>query len=106
MIVVGVSVSPPVGPTWAPTIVTRSQGMAPDDTKLGSEEELPGNTCPQTLLVSRECCHVTRIVPFSIGLGLLKWVMTCLSLSLNRGACGVKSIKAKPETEVTQGRQM
>jgi len=51
----------------------------------------------QTVLVSRECCHVARVVPFSNGLGLKKWVMICFSSSLNNVASGVKSIQAKPE---------
>ena len=33
----------------------------------------------QTVLVSRECCHVARTVPFSYGLGLKKWVVICLA---------------------------
>jgi hypothetical protein len=37
--------------------------MAPGATKLGLEEELPGFTWPQTVLVSFECCHVARIMP-------------------------------------------
>ena len=67
------------------------------------------------MLVSRESCHVARIVPFSAGLGLKKWVVTCLSLSVNRVASGVKRIQAKPEAVRTlpagvvglgHGRQM
>src|SRR5207302_11436636 len=111
MKVVSDSVSPPVGPLSAPTTVTKSQAMAFGATKAGSEEELPGFTWPQTVLVSRECCHVARIVPaattagfvlFSNGLGLKKWVVTCFPSSLNKVACGVKSTKAKP---VPDGRQ-
>jgi len=91
--------------------VTRSQAMAFGATKRESEEELPGFTWPQTVLVSRECCHVTRTGPtattagfvlFSNGLGLKKWVMSCFSSSLNSVACGVKSVKATP---VPEGRQ-
>ena len=37
------------------------------------------------------------LVLSSNGLGLKKWVMTCLSWSVNNVACGVKSIQAKPE---------
>jgi hypothetical protein len=56
--------------------------MAAGATKSGSEEAIAWP--PQTMLVSRESCHVARIVPFSAGLGLKKWVVTCLSLSANR----------------------
>ena len=69
--------------------------MASSATKSGSEECVAAVAPPpQTMLESRECCHVARILPpwislFS-GLGLKKWVMTCLSLSLNRVASGVK----------------
>src|SRR4029453_7714885 len=95
MKVVTVSVSPPVGPSWVPAIGSRSQGTAPSATNSGSKEGIARP--PQTVLVSRECCHVARIVPFSDGLGLKKWVVTAFSWSLNRVACGVKSIQAKPE---------
>ena len=46
------------------------------------------------MLVSRECCHVTRIVPCghhrrisvgSSGLGLKKWVMSCLTVFAEQG---------------------
>jgi hypothetical protein len=50
-----------------------------------------------TVLVSRECCQVARGVPDSSGLGLRKWVMRCLSWSLNKVACGPKSIQANSE---------
>jgi hypothetical protein len=40
MKVVAVSVSPPVGPSWAPATGSRSQGMASGATKAGSEEEI------------------------------------------------------------------
>ena len=39
MKVVTVSLSPPVGPSWAPTTSSRSQAIAPGSTKAGSEEE-------------------------------------------------------------------
>ena len=81
--------------------------MAPGATKAGSEEEWVDNpNRAQTALVSRESCHVARTVPPSSGLGLKKWVVSCLSRSLNSVACGVKSVKAKPEGEVAEGRQM
>src|SRR5262249_30020625 len=95
MKVVGVSVSPPFGPSWAPAAGSRSQGMASSATKWGWDEGIAPP--PQTVLESFECCHVARIVPCSTGLGLKKWVVTCLSLSLNRVASGVKSNQAKPE---------
>jgi len=89
--------------------------MEPCATKAESEEEWPGFTSPQTVLVSCECCHVARIMPsattvgsalLSNGLGLKKCVVTSLLLSVNRVACGVKSVKATPEIEVLEGRQM
>src|SRR5580765_2753479 len=95
MKLVAVSVSPPVGPPWTPAIGSLSHGMASGATKRESDEEIARP--PQTMLVSRECCHVARIVPFSDGLGLKKWVVTGLSWSLNKVASGVKSIHAKPE---------
>src|SRR6266404_8643456 len=111
MKVVSVSVSPPVGALSSQTTVSRSQAMAFGATKAASEEELPGFTWPQTVLESRECCHVARIGPtattaglvlFSNGLGLKKWVVSCLPSSLNKVASGVKSMKATP---VPDGRQ-
>jgi hypothetical protein len=67
--VVLVSLSPPVGPGSVPTTWSRSQGIAPGSTKLGSEEAI---AMAQTVLVSRECCQVARAMPLSSGLGL--WV--------------------------------
>ncbi len=101
MKVVPVSLSPPVGPGSAPTTWSRSQGIAPDSTKLGSEEEAIAEA--QTVLVSRECCQAARAMSLSSGLGLRKWVMICLSLSLNKVACGPKNVQATLESE---GRQM
>ena len=75
--------------------------MVPSATKAGSEEDWIAMA--QTALVSRECCHVARGVSFSSGLGLRKWVMICFSSSLNKVACGPKSVQAKLEPE---GRQM
>ena len=68
--------------------------MAPCATKLESEDS--AFFLAQTVLESLECCHVARGVPLpngslGLGLGLRKWVMTCLSLSLNKVACGPKS---------------
>jgi len=57
----------------------------------------------QTALVSFECCQVARGVPLSDGLGLRKWAMICLVLSLNKVACGPNNVQAKLEPE---GRQM
>src|SRR2546426_11262688 len=54
------SVSPPAGPSSAPTTVSRSQAMAFGATKAESVEELPGFTWPQTVLLSRECRQVAR----------------------------------------------
>jgi len=67
--VVSASSSPAVGPSSAPTTFSNNQGIASGCTVT----EATAN--PQTLLVSRESCHVTRGVPFSIGLGLRKWVI-------------------------------
>ena len=78
------SLSPPVGPTWAPTTCSKSQGIAPGATEAGSEELAIATA--QTVLVSRERCQVARGVSDSSGLGLRKWVMICLSSSLNRVA--------------------
>src|SRR5262245_4946596 len=107
MKVVPVSLAPPVGPACAPTTSTRSQGIAPGVTKIGSEED--PITFPQTVLVSRECCQVARTMSPSKGLGLKKWVVTCSSRSLNNVACGVNNAKAKPEAQSgllwSQGRQ-
>jgi hypothetical protein len=47
-----------VGPSWAPTTLSRSQAIAPCATKPGLEEEPLGFTLAQTVLVSWECCHV------------------------------------------------
>src|SRR5436190_24346549 len=88
------SASPPDGPSCAPTTVTSSHAMAPGATKAGSDDALPGRTWPHTALVSRECCHVARMVPFSIGFGLKKCVVSCLpdwlnSVASGRARCGV-----------------
>src|SRR5262249_37804011 len=100
MKVVLVSLLPPVGPAWAPTTCTRSQGIAPGVTKFGSEEDC--TTRPQTVLVSCECCQVARTMLPSKGLGLKKWVVTCRLWSLNNVACGVNNVHATPEPEGTQ----
>src|SRR5262249_52847287 len=87
---------------------TRSHAIAPGLTKFGSVEE--PTTLPQTVLVSRECCQVARMTPFSIGLGLKKWVVTCFNSSLNNVACGVNNVKATPFAQPgllwSQGRQL
>src|SRR5919197_3062701 len=101
MQVVLVRLSPPVGPGSAPTTSSKSQGIAPDATKSGSEEEAIARA--QTVLVSNESCQVARAVPLSSGLGLRKWVMICWSSTLNKVACGPKNVQAKLESE---GRQM
>ena len=65
-------------------------------------EVVSGVAAAHTVLVSREFCHVARIVPFSDGFGLKKWVMICLRESVNKVACGVKRTNLKPEPEGTQ----
>src|SRR5215468_9123670 len=108
MKVVFVSSSPPVGPAKVPTALTRSQAIEPGLTKFGSVEE--PSTRPQTVLVSRECCQVARMTPFSNGLGLKKWVVTCSTWPLNKVACGVNNVKATPFAQPgllgSQGRQL
>src|SRR5437763_12238674 len=89
----------PVGPSSPLTSISRSQEISFGATKGASVEN--SFTLAQTVLVSRECCHVARIVPtattagfvlFSNGLGLKKWVVSCFSSSLNKVASGVKSV--------------
>src|SRR5437870_399489 len=112
MNLVFVRMSPPSGPFWDPVAVTLSQAMAWSATNLGSVEASPSGFCgeggftkPQTVLVSLECCQVARIGPVansaglvlgSNGLGLKKWVVSCLPSSLDSTASGVKSVKATP----------
>src|SRR3977135_3789816 len=85
--------SPPVGPSWAPTTFSNNQGIA-----FGSGET-ETSVRPQTLLVSSESCQVARGgVSFSNGLGLRKWVMICLSWSLNNVACGPKNVHPEGQT--------
>src|SRR4029453_9442121 len=98
---VRVSLAPPVGPCCSPTTSRRSQGTASGATKVGSEDE--AMAMAQTGLVSFECRQVARGMSLSDGLGLRKWVMICLVLSLNKVACGPNNIQAKLEPE---GRQM
>src|SRR5262245_9239717 len=99
MKVVFVNLSPPVGPTCAPTsfTCTRSHGIAPGVTNLESVED--PITLPQTVLVSWECCQVARMMPPSLGLGLnskgfglKKCVIICSLSSLNNVACGVNNV--------------
>ena len=107
MKVVSVSVSPPVGPSSAPTAWSKSQGIAPGATKAGSEEEAGAVAMAQTVLVSCECCHVARtchhltrssaVGAEEVGDELL------IVVGSNKVACGPKSVQAKPEPE---GRQM
>src|SRR5215470_10265883 len=110
MKVVFTSLSPPVGPAKVPTsfTFTRSQAIEPGLTNLGSVEE--PSTRPQTVLVSREFCQVARMTPFSNGLGLKKWVVTCSTWPLNKVACGVNNVKATPFAQPgllgSQGRQL
>src|SRR5262245_31302624 len=100
MNVVGVSFPVPFGPAWAPTLSSRSHGIAPGATKAASEDV--AIALAQTALESTESCHVARAVPPSSGLGLRKCVMTWWSPSLNNVACGPTSVQANPEAE---GRQ-
>src|SRR5438093_2212543 len=102
MKVVWVSLWLPVGPTWVPATGSSSHGIAPSATNAGSTEDSAGGEVllAQTVLVSRESCHVGRSLPASSGLGLLKWVMICFSSptsTSNRVACGPKNAQAKPE---------
>src|SRR4030042_1951156 len=67
------SVSSPLGPSWAPTTVSRSQATAPCWTKSGSVEEVAvwaGSAAAQTVLVS-EVCHAARIAPLATTLALV-----------------------------------
>ena len=68
------SVSPPVGPTWVPTVFCKTQGIAPDP--VGSAATAIARA--HTLLLSWESCQVARTTLKSSGsgLGLLKWVMS------------------------------
>jgi hypothetical protein len=45
--------------------------MTPCSPKLGSEEELPGFKTPQTVLVSRVCCHEARIMPSATSFAMV-----------------------------------
>src|SRR5512143_3852584 len=67
------SVSSPLGPSLAPTTVSRSQATAPCLTKSGSVEEVAvwaGSAAAQTVLVF-EVCHAARIVPLATTLVLV-----------------------------------
>src|SRR6516165_8860290 len=103
MNVAAVNASPPVGPFSAPTTVSLSQATALGSTTTASSLT---KVLAQTALVSRECSHVARIgwksvnglvLSNSSGLGLKKWVMSCLGSlgsSLNKVASGVNSVQA------------
>src|SRR4029078_3381014 len=98
------SVSPPPGPSATPAFTSRTHGIAPAATSSGVEvESIESTALAQTMLESRECCHVARTVLFSSGLGLKKCVMTCLARCSNRGASGVKRTYLNPAPE---GKQM
>src|SRR5215470_5026828 len=102
MKVVFASLLPPVGPTSAPAFGRSSHGIAPSSTNCEFVEDCSGGEVllPQTLLLSRESCHVGRSVPASSGLGLLKWVMiwrSSPSWTSNRVACGPTNAQAKPD---------
>src|SRR5829696_5250914 len=99
MNVVSYNVLPPVGPSDLPTASTRSQGIAPGATKFASRDD--SRTRPQTVLVSRESCQATRMIPGpngpvvgSSGLGPKKCVVSCSSRSPNNVASGVNSVQA------------
>src|SRR5581483_11794991 len=86
--------APPVGPSCEPIDCSKRQAMAPLFGQLGSEParieageggsvECESGTCAQTLLVSKELCHValpkgSGSGAASLGFvsGLRKWVMT------------------------------
>src|SRR5262245_19793893 len=67
--------APPKGPRSTPTTWSSNQGIAPGATKFESAED--AIALAQTALVSTELCHLARGVPFSSGLALRKWVVTC-----------------------------
>src|SRR6266576_3210891 len=92
MTVVLDSVLPPVGPSWAPTTWSNTQGIAPALTKSGSREDAIARA--HTVLVSTESSQVARTVSLSNGLGLKKWVVSCAPWSLNNVACGVNRVQA------------
>src|SRR5262249_61778215 len=107
MKVVCVRKAPSVGPRPVPTTVSSNQGIAPGATKLGSVDD--AIALAQTLLVSKELCHVARGMPLSNGFGLRKWVATCCRISAweklrvrNNVACGPKNVHEKL---LPEGRQ-
>ena len=97
MKVVAVSVSPPLGPAWTPAIGR----MQPGD---GTGRDEVATRCteiawpPQTMLESRESCHVARIVPSSVGVGAEEVGGELLVMVGWTGwPPGVKRSQAKPE---------
>src|SRR5512134_3513330 len=96
---VGVNLSPQVGPSPTTTASSSSQGIAPGATKFGSEEDVL--TWAQTVLESRECCHV-GLSSWLYGVGLRKWVNTCSLSWLNSVACGPKVAQLNEEPTATQ----
>src|SRR5690349_10917214 len=104
MNLVGFSVSSPVGPLRCPSTSSLSHAMASGATKAGSLMNVAElSALAQTVLVSRESCHVARIwkLPITVGsvlassgLGLKKCVVSCLPFSSNKVACGVNSANA------------
>jgi hypothetical protein len=58
MKVVFVNLSPPSGPSWVPSVSSRSQATAPGATKVGSVAEVAEwIALAKTLLESWESCH-------------------------------------------------
>src|SRR5689334_17300212 len=83
MKVVLVNILPPVGPCAVPIVCSKRQSIAP---AFGQAASVPAGTksffCAQTLLLSKELCHVASpkrdgFGPTSFGFstGLRKWVM-------------------------------
>src|SRR4029453_2866826 len=99
MNVVPDSVSPPFGPSCAPTTCNLTQGIAVDLTVATAI------AFAQTVLVSWESSQVTRTTPPSSGLGLAKWVMSCSRSSLNNVAWGVNNVQSTRPKEAA-GWQM
>src|SRR5436190_19849044 len=82
MKVVLVSLPPlPFGPVAVPTTFSRSQGIAPDATKAGSEDIWLVGANPHTSQLSLESCNVARSEPHYAGLWLRMWVMLFRSYS-------------------------
>ena len=99
MSLVASSLSPPVGPSPTTAASSSSQGIAPGATKFGSAEELI--IWPQTMLESRECCHV-GFGSWLYGVGLRKCVNICWPSALNNVACGPYGVQLNTDPTATQ----